>query len=217
ALVPVVSLALGPRMAVGVASMVGLPSVAQLLPEAVRMAERGFVLPAAGAIVIGAPVGSLILTSIDPHMMTGAIGFAVMAMALATWCGVSPGMARRNWVPMAAGFISGLLQGAAGIGGPPSVAVAVARGGKPREQRGNVLGVVTVIALSGAISQISFGIYTAQAFGLAVVLLPLFIGSTWAGSRFFSTGGQRHFRTVALFLLLGIGMAAVIGALRNAL
>ncbi len=216
ALVPVLSLVLGPKTAVAVASLVGLPSVVQLLPEAVRAADRKLVLPAGVAIMIGAPLGSLILTSVNPRLMTAGIGIAVMAMALATWYGVTPRVAAKPWVPILAGLVSGMLQGAAGVGGPPSVAVAVARGGETRQQRANVLGLVGFIAVSGAVSHLSFGIFTKQALVLALVLIPLFLGSTWAGSRFFSTGGQRHFRSSALLLLLGIGLAAVIGALRGA-
>lgn len=213
ALVPVLSLAIGPKVAVAVASLVGLPSVFQLLPEAVRSADRRFVVPAGLAILAGAPVGSLILTTVNPHFMTGAIGAAVVAMALASWFGVAAHLARRTWVPLVAGWVSGMLQGAAGVGGPPSVAVAMARGGETRQQRGNVLGVVGVIALSGAASHLSFGLFTRQALLIALFLAPMFLGSTWAGSRFFSSSGQRHFRLSALVLLLAIGAATVAAAL----
>lgn len=215
ALVPVLSLAMGPKPAVAVASLVGLPSVLQLLPEAIRDSDRKLVGPAAIAIMTGAPLGSLILTTVEPRIMTAAIGVAVILMALANWYGVSPRVAGRVWAPAVAGLISGMLQGSAGMGGPPSVAVVLARGGEPRQQRANVLGVVAVIAVSGAVSHLSFGLFTRQALMLAIVLLPLFLGSTWLGSRFFALGGQRHFRSTAILLLLGIGLAAVVGSFRG--
>ncbi len=215
ALVPVLALALGPKLAVAVASIVGLPSVLQLLPEAVRHAERKLVLPAAVATLAGAPLGSLLLVSVEPRMMTGAIGVMVIAMALATWRPWPSAFVRRAWVPIAAGAISGMLQGAAGVGGPPSVAVALARGGSPSQQRGNVLGLLTTIATGGAISHWWFGLFTQQAAVMAAFLLPLFFGATWAGSRFFAMGGQRHFRVAALGILLVIGVATVAVAVRG--
>ena len=215
ALVPVLALALGPKLAVAVASIVGLPSVFQLLPEAIRQAERKLVLPAAVATLAGAPLGSLVLVSVEPRLMTASIGVLVIAMALATWRPWPAAFARRAWVPIAAGAVSGMLQGAAGVGGPPSVAVALARGGEPRQQRGNVLGLLTTIATGGAISHWWFGLFTQQAAVLAAFLLPLFFGATWAGSRFFAMGGQRHFRVAALGVLLVIGVATVAASMRG--
>lgn len=215
ALVPVLALALGPKLAVAIASLVGLPSVVQLLPEAIRHAERQLVLPAAVATLAGAPLGSLLLVSMEPRLMTGAIGVMVILMALTTWRDWSPGFVRRPWVPVVAGAVSGILQGAAGVGGPPSVAVAMARGGGASQQRGNVLGLVTTIAVSGALSHLWFGLFTHKALVMAAILLPLFFGSTWAGSRYFATGGQRHFRLAALGILLFIGVATVVAAARG--
>lgn len=215
ALVPVLALALGPKLAVAIASLVGLPSVFQLLPEAIRHAERRLVLPAAVATLAGAPLGSLLLVSMEPRLMTGAIGVMVILMALTTWRDWSPSFVRRAWVPIAAGAVSGMLQGAAGVGGPPSVAVAMARGGGPKQQRGNVLGLVTTIAVAGALSHFWFGLFTPKALVLASILVPLFFGSTWAGSRYFATGGQRHFRMAALGILLVIGVATVAAAMRG--
>jgi uncharacterized membrane protein YfcA len=214
-LVPALSLALGPKAAVAVAGLVGLPSAIQLMPEAVRYGDRALVLPAALTIAIGAPLGLLILISAHPQLMTAFIGLVVVLMALATHFGISPRLAKPAWVPLLAGGIAGILQGAAGIGGPPVVAVAMARGGAPRQQRANVLGLMAAIALIGAFSQWWFGLFTRDAVVAALVLAPLYLGASWAGSRFFSAGGQRHFRSAALALLIAIGLSAIVGALRG--
>lgn len=214
ALVPALALALGPRLAVAVASLVGLPAVFQLLPEVLRHADRDRIGPVALAIVAGTPFGSLILVNIDQRIMTGAIGALVILMALATWRSPGSRLAERPWINMLAGSLSGLLQGAAGIGGPPSVAVLMAQGGEPSRLRGDVLAVTATIGLCGAVSHWWFGVLTLNAGAIAVFLLPLFVGFTWVGSRFFYRGGARHFRTAALIVLLVIGLAAVIGSVR---
>jgi uncharacterized protein len=214
-LVPVLSLALGPKAAVPIAALVGLPPVIQLMPEAVRYGDRSLVLPAALTIALGAPLGSLILISVDPRLMTGVIGLVVVAMALATRYGVSPRLAAPSWVPLVAGGLGGMLQGAAGIGGPPVVAVAMARGGDPRRQRASVLGLMAAIALIGGVTHGSFGLFTRDALIGALVLAPLYLGATWAGSQFFSRGGQRHFRSAALALLIAIGLTAIVTAIRG--
>ena len=214
ALVPALALALGPRVAVAVASFVGLPAVVQLLPQAVRHADRRRIGPVAVAILCGAPLGSLILTRVDPRLMTAAIGILVMLMALATWRAPSRRLAESAWLNIVAGGVSGMLQGAAGIGGPPSVAVRMAQGGEPRQLRADVLAVTAAIALAGAASHWWFGLLTLEAGGIALLLLPFFVGFTWVGSRFFHRGGDRHFRVAALSVLLVIGLAAVAGSVK---
>lgn len=217
ALVPALALALGPRLAVGVASLVALPAVFQLLPEVVRHADRDRIGPVALAILMCTPLGSLILVNLDQRIMTGSIGALVMLMALATWRAPGQRIVERRWLNVVAGAFSGILQGAAGIGGPPSVAVLMAQGGEPTRIRGDVLAVTASIALCGAVSHWWFGVLTVNAGAIAIMLLPFFIGFTWLGSRYFYYGGAKHFRAAALAVLLLIGFAAVAGSLRSLL
>lgn len=209
ALVPVLSLAAGPRVAVAVASMVGLISVIQLLPEAYRHSDRRRVGPIALSMLFAAPVGSLILTNIDQRIMTGAIGIIVMLLAVFTWKVPKGPFMQKPSVSVAAGVASGLLQGGAGIGGPPAVAVLMAQGGDPRQLRANVIAATATMSFFGAVSHASFGLFTLKAASIALVLLPLFVGFTWVGARFFMFGGARYFRAAALIILMGIGFAAV--------
>jgi len=217
ALVPALALAVGPRVAVAVASLVGLPAVFQLLPEALRHADRRRVAPIAVAILAAAPLGSLLLTSIDQNIMTAAIGGLVMLMALLTWKSPNGDRMKRRWIGVAAGGMSGILQGAAGIGGPPSVVVLVAQGGEPHRIRADVLAVTAAISICGAISHWWFELFSVRVAGYALLLLPVFLGCTWLGSRYFHMGGDRHFRAAALAILLLIGLLAVAGSLRHLL
>jgi uncharacterized membrane protein YfcA len=209
ALVPVLSLATGPRVAVAVSSLTGIPAILQLLPEAFRHSDRRQVAPMAISMILAAPLGSLILTSLDQRLMTGVIGVVVMLLALFTWAAPKgPFMCRRS-VSVAAGAASGLLQGAGGIGGPPSVAVLMAQGGEPRQVRANVIATTAVMSLFGAITHFFFGLITIESATISLVLLPIFIGCTWFGARFFMLGGSHYFRAAALLILIGIGLAAV--------
>ena len=63
------SIVLGPRSAVAVASLAGVVTTLQLLPVTVRMADRPFVVPFGIASFVAAPVGTLVLVTIDPALM----------------------------------------------------------------------------------------------------------------------------------------------------
>ncbi|MBS0241775.1 MAG: sulfite exporter TauE/SafE family protein [Proteobacteria bacterium] len=215
ALVPPLALVLGPKLGVGVASFVGMPAAFQFIPEILRNSERERIAPVGLAILAGAPLGSLILTHVDQRAMTGVIGGLVMLMALATWWAPGRRIPNGLGINLLAGCFSGIMQGAAGIGGPPSVVVLMAQGGDVRRLRADVLAVTSSIAICGAISHWWFGILTLKAGAIALLLVPLFVGSTSLGSRYFDRGGARHFRTAALLVLLIIGFVAVFSSVRS--
>ena len=214
-MIPVLSLAYGPRMAVTAGTVMGIPTLFQLLPDAVRSSERSIVIPVSLAILAAAPVGTWVLTVASPALMTIAISVLVVAMA---------GMLALDWklerevglpVLVGAGAAGGLIQGIGGIGGPPVVAVALSRKGPPAQQRGNVLAMMTAISASTLLPQLYFGFFTWPAIILGLVLLPVYGGAIGLGSRYFHHGGARHFRRAALAMLMAIGLATLVAAIRN--
>jgi uncharacterized membrane protein YfcA len=212
--VPLLTVAFGPRDAVAISSLIGLPATVQLLPQAVRYSEREIILPTSLAILATAPLGSWLLVSLDPHLMSIAISILVVGMI--------PLIARSQKVRrkvkgpglVMAGMASGIIQGTAGIGGPPLVAVALSRGGAIEIQRGNVLALVTTISLATVVPLALFGAFSKHVIVVAIVMLPIYLVATSLGSRYFSRGGQRHFRTAALMTLLAIGLFTLIGSVR---
>ena len=202
-------------MAVAISSIVGLPAVVQLLPEAIRYAEKSVVLPTAGAIILAAPVGAWLLVSIDPAAMKIIISVLVVMMVA---------MLARGWkfkgepslAPLlAAGFAGGLLQGGAGMGGPPVVAVALARSGGPHQQRGNVLALMTVIAMSSVLPLTLFGLFTPKALALGLLLIPVNMLATVFGSRYFAQGGSRYYRNAALATLAAVGVGTLAASIER--
>src|SRR5262245_40398023 len=146
--VPVFSLVLGPHAAIAVNNVMGLPAVFQLLPEAVRRAERPVVLPICIATFLATPIGTWALVATDPALMTIAISALVLFMVAI----LGSGWRLRGRIGMgkliAAGIAGGLVQGVAGVGGPPVVAVALSRPGAASQQRANVPALTTAVPLS---------------------------------------------------------------------
>ncbi len=210
----VVSAVFGPLIAVPIAVLTGLPSTIQLLPVAVRHAERPFVIPFGLASFAAAPFGTWVLVSVEPAVMKMAISVAVLGMVL---------MLYRGWrfgsdsllVLLGAGTAAGLIQGSAGIGGPPVVAVVLSRPGTPEQQRANVIGAVTALALCSLPALWYHALFTRDVLLLGLVLFPLYASTTWLGSRYFSAGGKHHFRNAALALLAAVGVITLGLAIRD--
>ena len=214
-IVPVLSLAYGPLVAIPALTVIGIPTLVQLLPDAIRHSERRIVVPMSAAILLSAPLGTWVLVSVAPALMKMVISGLVIGLV---------GMLARGWkldgdvsrpVLVLAGVAGGLVQGAAGVGGPPVVAIALSRPGSPTEQRGNVLALMTAISLASLAPLSFFGLFTREAVVIGLVLLPVYGAAILIGSRYFSGGGKRHFRHAAIGLLLVIGLATFAIALTN--
>jgi hypothetical protein len=214
-IVPVLSLAYGPRMAVPALTVMGVPTLFQLLPDAIRTSERAIVAPVCLAILAAAPFGTWVLTAADPALMKIVISGLVVAMA--AMLALDWKLRRQVGTPIlvGAGIAGGLVQGVAGIGGPPVVAIALSREGPAAQQRGNVLAMMTAVSISTLAPQLYFGLFTKASIVLGLILLPVYGGSILLGSRYFSRGGDRHFRRAALAMLMAIGLATLIAALRD--
>ena len=213
--VPVFSLVLGPHAAIAVNNVMGLPAVFLLLPEAVRRAERAVVLPICTAIFAAAPIGTWALVSIDPAIMSVAISTLVLIMVAF----LASGWRLRGRIGIgklvAAGVAGGFVQGVAGVGGPPVVAVALSRPGDASQQRANVLALMTAVSLSSILPLLYHGLFTRQTVIIGLVLIPFYSAATALGARYFTLGGQRHYRRAALATLATIGMATLVASLRN--
>ena len=214
-IVIVFSLLYGPVFAVPIAALTGLPSSFQLLPTAIRHSEGTFVLPFAISIFAAAPFGTIALIAIDPLIMKFCISLFVLAMVY---------MLYRDWRParplgkaafLSIGMGTGLVQGAAGVGGPPVVAVALSRPGEPTRQRANVIATVIALGLCNFPPFLYYGLFTREVIILSLIMIPFYSAGTWFGSRFFAEGGSRHYRNAALLALAIIGFVGLGVSLRN--
>ena len=213
-IVPVLSLVVGPLAAVPIASLSGLPAVFQLLPAVVRHSERRFVGPVACATFIGAPLGTWVLVTLNPEVMKIGIALLVLLMV---------GMLHQGWqlkgthlgVLTGAGMLSGVVQGSAGIGGPPAVAVALSRAGSPQQQRANVLAALTAITLSTPLPLWWLGLFTREVLVASLVIMPVYVTFTWLGAYYFTERGARYYRDAALITLALVGAFTLLVAVRD--
>lgn len=214
-IVMMLSAVLGPIVAVPVATLTGIPATFQLLPTAVRLADRSIVWPFGLATFIAAPVGAYVLVSLDPALMKISISIFILLMVLMIHRGWRIAQQPGSGMLLVAGAISGLVQGSAGVGGPPAVAVALSCPGTSARQRANVIGAVAALSLCGVPAYWLHDLYTWEVVIISVVLAPLYVGAIWAGARYFTDSGHRHYRLAALLTLAIIGVITLGLAVRD--
>jgi uncharacterized protein len=214
--VPVFAFLYGPLAAVPMTAILGVASTLALLPIAIRESEREVVVPIGLSVFFAAPFGTWILVTIEPALMRIIISILVVIMVAALARGWRLEGRVHRGVLIGAGLAGGLVQGSAGIGGPPVVAVALSRPGSSASQRANVIGVMTAIAMSGMLPLAWYGLFTMEVVVVGALLTPVNYAATAFGSRYFRLGGERYFRSAALGVLALIGAATLVAAAHDA-
>lgn len=205
-----VSLTNGPQTAVAVSCLSGLPVMLQLLPTAIRKSERAFVLPFGLATFLAAPAGALVLAALNPAIMKLAIAAMVLGMTYLLFCGWRTERAGNPIYLASAGAAAGFIQGMAGVGGPPAVAVALSRPGAADQQRANVIGSITGLNLCTIIPLYLYGLFTPTVILLSVMIFPIYSCAAWLGARFFGGKGAAHYRNAALAALAATSLITLI-------
>jgi uncharacterized protein len=157
-IVPVLALIFTPKLAVVMHAIMDLPSIVQLLPTATRHCSRRTVLPMIVSLLVGIPVGVYFLSTIEAEPMRIVISVLVLIMvgmlALNTRIVFATGVK----ASVTGGVIGGILQGMAGVGGPPIVALLLSRREDPDTTRGNVVVMMSCLIFSAILMFWVFGL-----------------------------------------------------------
>lgn len=200
-IIPVLALIFTPKLAVVMHAIMEIPGIVQLLPTAIRHCAKRTVLPMIMALVIGTPLGVYALSTVEPETMRIVISVLVLAMvAMLAW-NTRFAFAAGMRVTAIGGIVGGVIQGAAGIGGPPIVALLMSRGDDADTTRGNVVVMMSSLVIAALPLLWIYGLISARSLVLGGLAAPIYLLATYLGSRYFRTGGSRFYRLVALIIL----------------
>lgn len=212
-IVPVLSVIFSPREGVPMHTILELPGLFQLIPIAARYADRPTVVPMILTLLVAMPAGVFLLVSIDQDVMRVVISIVVLMMVA---------MVSTNWryrasgglvVPIAAGAAGGLIQGSAGVGGPPLVAVMLARGDTPETTRANIIAMTCSLIVIGLPILWAYGLLTPRVLVVGAISAPVYFATIYLGSHYFAGSGQKIYRNASLAMLAVIALATLVAAL----
>jgi uncharacterized membrane protein YfcA len=158
----------------------------------------------------GLPLGLWVLTHLSSDALRRVAGAVVLVSAL------SLALARRRKADLGlpyqlgAGFAGGVLNGAVGLGGPPVVLYFLWTAATAQMSRASFIAYFTVLQLVQVSALIPLGLVTAAALGWTALVAPAMLLGSYLGSLAFRAGGHRYFRAIALALLGGTGLAALL-------
>ena len=210
AAVPLLSLGLPPAQVVPlVVTLQVVIGVAGLRTAAKSCDWRSVGLLVPG-LVVGIPIGLLILTALPPNPVRLVIGVIVALSVVLIQRGIRLPPNPSRLIGFGIGLISGIVSGLASMGGPPVVVFLLAMGHDPARMRATA---IVYFMLSGCVSLIPMtirGLITQDILIWTVASLPVLFGGSRLGTWAFFRAKPRHHRMVALVTLSGLS-ALLIG------
>jgi uncharacterized membrane protein YfcA len=210
-LAPVYSLLWGPRAGVPVMLLMELVVSVQLLPSAMKEADRRVVLPLGGAAALATPLGAWILFTVDGEVLRRFIGGFVLVFGLLLMSGWRYHGSRPLGLNIAIGTIAGLLKGSTGMSGPPVILYLLAGLEEAKRHRANLIMFFATIAIVSVIVPVLGGLVDLTVLLRLAVVLPVMAVTVPLGARLFHVVPVRLYRPFAMGVLLAAGGLALFG------
>jgi uncharacterized protein len=195
---------ISPTAASSLAIICAIASQVQTLPMIWRHIRWDLALPLTVPGLLGVPVGTYLLTHIEPRLFKLGLGvFLVVypAYVLARRRQISWSFGGRP-ADAAVGFGGGLLGGLTGLSGVLPVVWTDIRGWSREQRRGVVqifnMAILTLALLSHAVD----GLLTRQVALAAAAPLPAAIAGAWVGAFIYGRLRDRGYQRVVMVLLL---------------
>lgn len=181
-----------------------------MVPTVFRQIQWGSLRWMLSATVLTMPVGVAMLSLLPEREMRLVIAFAIFAGAATLALGVrfegEPGVK----MALAAGSVSGVVNGSTGIGGPPAVLLYFSGATAHDVGRASLIAYFLGTDLLGFAMMASVGLVDQEVLLHTALFAPLALGGITVGQRLFVRTGERGFRHVVLAVLLIMAGAMVL-------
>ena len=198
---PLASAVIGPQSAAPLLLIIDAVTAIGLIPDAWRRSDRRDVGMMAVGAAIGVPLGTAVLTMIDPLAVRWIIVLVVVALLILLVSGWRYHGRPSAPLTIAVGAVSGMFTGAAQIGGPPVVVYWLGGSIPATIVRANI---VTYFAISTVLTGASYlvgGLITQPVIVFALATGPLYGLGLYLGSQFFGRASEGVFRWICYGLI----------------
>jgi uncharacterized membrane protein YfcA len=212
AAVPVYAMVLAPAQAVVLCASLALVLGVQTAPQYLGYMQRSH-WPVFLAAIPGSLVGAGLLGQMQTDQFRLVLGLVTIAASLVL------ARYRPRPVPVHAGlrgitgFASGVLNGAFAVPGPPVIVYTMATVSDPARARAFMIGFFSFSSLLALAGFAWLGFLSWQSLGLVLLVYPAMFAGDRLGYRLFETHGHAHYRRIAVFTCLLIGVSITLRAL----
>lgn len=207
---PVFSALHGPATGVALCLLLEIVVALPLVPGVLHLVDWrriGLLLLAAA---VGVPLGNLVLTYSEPAPMRWAISAIVLGAVALLGSGWRFSGKPRSATTLAAGVSSGFLNGLAGMAGPPIAFYYLAGDETVTRVRANLTTYFVFVDLIALVTFLSRDLVDLNTGVLAACLAPAVLVGGVLGGRLFPLASEAFYRRLALGLLVGVAIGALI-------
>ena len=209
AAVPLLSLVLEPIDVVPCVLILQVVAGLQLLRRVWSEVDWSSLRPLLVGALAGTPLGTVLLSHLPADAMRAAIGLIVLAAVVLLRGGVGLEARPRLATRLGVGWLSGVLNGATAMGGPPVILFFLATSSSVAVGRASLLvyffflsiGSLAVVAGAGLVSQ--------HTMLLSLVMLPGIALGNSLGDRTFRRSSADAYRRVVMAVLSMIALASI--------
>lgn len=209
-MIPLMALMWGPIEAIITTVTLGALAVVQLTPKALPLSNWRDTGPMVATAILLTPIGTYMLVSFDAEIIKNIIAVSVLAtsaVSLAGWEYRGP----RGMLPsFIAGGLASVVNGVAGVGGPPSVLYLVSLPDPPEVQRANIVIIMAAMGLSVLGYTLLSGSVGERPFVNVVMLAVPYMLAVWAGAYLFKVLPGKAFKIIVLWLLVALSVAILV-------
>jgi hypothetical protein len=209
AAVPMLSLALPPTQAVPfvvvLQVLVGVAGFRGAWHECDWRAVRGLV----PGLIVGIPIGLMVLTLFAPNTVRLAIGLVIAASVVVLWRGARLPPQPSRGITLLVGLMSGTISGLASMGGPPIVVYLLALGHGAAVVRSTSIIYFMLSSLLSLLAMSAHGLLDRQILIWAAASVPVLFAGSWVGTWGFRRARPHHHRLTALVVLSVLALTLI--------
>lgn len=207
--VPLASSVIGPQVAAPLLLIIDMVAALGMLPQAWRLGDRASVGTMTIGALAGVPIGTYVLTQVDPLVVRWVIvGLVVLLLGL-----LMSGWRYRGTpatlLTIGVGALSGFFSGAAQVGGPPVVAYWLGGQSSGGVVRANIVLYFAVSSVLTTISYLVGGLLGWPIVGLALTVGPLYGLGLFLGALLFGRASARVFTWTCYGLIVFAAVASL--------
>ncbi|MBO9136629.1 sulfite exporter TauE/SafE family protein (plasmid) [Rhizobium sp. B230/85] len=198
---PLASAVIGPQSAAPLLLIIDAVTAIGLIPDAWRRSDRRDVGMMAVGAAIGVPLGTAVLTMIDPLAVRWIIVLVVVVLLILLVSGWRYHGRPSAPLTIAVGAVSGMFTGAAQIGGPRVVVYWLGGSIRSTIVRANIVLYFAISTVLTGASYLIGGLITESVMVLALTTGPFYGLGLYLGSQFFGRASEGVFRWICYGLI----------------
>jgi uncharacterized membrane protein YfcA len=213
AAVPLLSLALPPAKVVPfvvvLQVIVGVMGLRKAWPLCDWRAVRGL----SPGLVLGIPLGLLVLMAFSANSVRLTIGWVIMGSVLLLWRGFRLPPDPSRALTFTIGLSGGVMSGLASMGGPPIVVYLLAMSHEAAVVRATSIVYFMISAMISLLAMSLSGLIGHEILLWSVASVPVLVMGDYAGNWGFRRSRPHHHRLTALIFLSVLGVLLIVRAL----